>query len=405
MLLSVFALLLAQNLAQPAPTAPPDLPAAIQLAQEGRNAEALAALQKVVAANPNEHVARLWIASVHARMGHPALAEAVYHSVVIEDPRNVDAWVGLGTVLLQQDRVVEGLDALKRAEQLAPENPNVVAALASGYQLAGENTESISYYERLATMAPTPVNQITLENARRQHGHRFESQTYDEEFNGTTPSTRGEDFALNYRLSEVVRVIGHAQVQSKFDRREQRAGGGVEWRWTPWGTVTGQVLVGGDDNVVLPQHDFLGRVEYGYRRATYTGTLRYFDFLGANVTLLSPGVTVAVTPRWTAGIRYAFTSTETTTTTGIKDHTLDLRAAHEMAPRVWLRGGYVHGIENFDLFSNPVNQLDQFRANTVNVGVQVLLPSLTSIVGGYDYQWRDGGVRMGRINIGLVQAF
>ena len=44
-------------------------------------------------------------------------------------------------------------------------------------------------------------------------------------------------------------------------------------------------------------------------------------------------------------------------------------------------------------------------ADTVNVGVQFLLPSLTSIVGGYDYQWREGGVRMGRINVGLVQAF
>src|SRR5258707_12955713 len=100
MLLSVFALLLAQNLAHPAPTAPPDLPAAIQLAQEGRNAEALAALQKIVAANPEDHTARLWIASVHARMGHPDVAEAVYHSVVLEDPGNVDAWVGLGNVLL-----------------------------------------------------------------------------------------------------------------------------------------------------------------------------------------------------------------------------------------------------------------------------------------------------------------
>src|SRR5258707_2318823 len=82
MLLSVFALLLAQNLAQPAPTAPPDLPAAIQLAQEGRNAEALAALQKVVAANPDERVARLWIANVHARIGHPELAEAGDRSVM-----------------------------------------------------------------------------------------------------------------------------------------------------------------------------------------------------------------------------------------------------------------------------------------------------------------------------------
>src|SRR5207244_5433761 len=143
MLLSLFLLLAAQNVPQPAPTASPDLPAAIRLVQEGRNAEALAALQKVAAADPGDRTARLWIASVHARMGHPDLAEPVYHSIVLEDPRNVDAWVGLGTVLLQQDRVVEGLDALKRAEQLSPENPEVIAALARGYQLAGEHVQSI----------------------------------------------------------------------------------------------------------------------------------------------------------------------------------------------------------------------------------------------------------------------
>jgi len=413
MLLSLLVLALAQNVAQPSPTAPPDLPAAIQLAQDGRNAEALAALQKIVAANPEDHTARLWIASVHARMGHPDVAEAVYHSVVLEDPGNVDAWVGLGNVLLQQDRVVEGLDALRRAEQLSPENPNVVASLADGYRLAGEQTQSISYYQRLTVLAPTITNRITLENARRQHEHRFESQTYGEDYNGVTPATRGSDLALNYRLSEPVRLIGRAQLQTKADRRENRAGGGVEWRYTPWGTVTGQVLVGGD-NRVMPQNDFLGRVEYGYHRATYTGTLRYFDFFGANVVMFAPGATVSLTPRWTVGGRYAFTSTDTATVTGIKGQTLDLRAAHELRPRIWLRGGYVSGVDNFDLYS--IDQIGEFRAKTATVGVQLLLPSLTAIVANYDYQWRGNRVtpvsspsipdqRMWRINVGLVQAF
>src|SRR5947208_13570863 len=106
MLLSLFLLLLAQGAAQPAPNnIAADLPAAIQLAQEGRSAEALAALQKIAAANPNDHLARLWIANVHERMGHPELAAAVYHSIVLEDPRDVDAWIGLGTALLQEDQV------------------------------------------------------------------------------------------------------------------------------------------------------------------------------------------------------------------------------------------------------------------------------------------------------------
>ncbi len=402
MLLSLFLLLLAQGVAPAINNIAPDLPAAIQLAQEGRNAEALAALQKITAANPNDHLARLWVANVHSRMGHPDLAAAVYHSIVLEDPRNVDAWIGLGNALLHQDEVIDGLDALKRAEQLAPQNLNVVAALASGYQLAGEDAQAIAYRQRLVTISPTPANLLSLQNARREYSNRVEGQTYDEDFNGSTPTTKGADFAVNYRLSDPLRVIGRVQVQTKFGRRENREGGGVEWRWTPWGTLTGQVLVGGS-NRVLPQHDYLGRVDYGYHRATYTGQLRYFDFFGANVTMLSPGLTFAWTPRWTFGLRYALTKTDTSTSTGVRGNTLDLRAAHEIRPRVWARGGYVRGVENFDNFST--DRIGDFRAKTANVGVQVVLKSLTSIVGSYDYQWRKNGVRMGRINLSVVQAF
>jgi Tfp pilus assembly protein PilF len=403
MLLSLFLLLLAQEVA-PAPNAAAssDLSAAIELAQSGQNAEALVAMQKIAAANPEDLLTRLWIANVHMRMRHPELAEPVYRSVAIEDPNNVDAWVGLGTALLHQDRIVEGLDALKRAEEIAPENPNVVGALAAAYQLAGDDRQSISYRQRLVTMSPTRTNVMLLEDARRAHGHRFETQAYDEDFSGPTQSTRASDIAINYRLSEVVRVIGRAQLQTKFGRREDREGGGIEWRWTPWGTFTGQVLVG-DGNRVLPQRDYLGRIDYGYRSATWTGQLRYFDFFGANVLMVSPGVTLAPAPRWTVGLRYALTSTDFATVTGIKSHTFDLRVARELTRRIWARGGYVRGIDDFENFS--VDRAGEFRANTAVGTLQILLPSLTSIVGSYDYQWRADDVRMGRASIALVQAF
>ena len=403
MLLSLFLLLLAQEVA-PAPNAgaSSDLSAAIELAQSGQNAEALVAMQKIAAANPEDLLTRLWIANVHMRMGHPELAEPVYRSIAVEDPNNVDAWVGLGTALLHQDRIVEGLDALKRAEEIAPENPGVVGALAAAYQLAGDDRQSIAYRQRLVTMSPTRANVMLLEDARRAHGHRFETQAYDEDFNGPTQSTRASDIAINYRLSEVVRVIGRAQLQTKFGRREDREGGGIEWRWTPWGTITGQVLVG-DGNRVLPQRDYLGRIDYGYRSATWTGQLRYFDFFGANVLMFSPGVTLAPAPRWTVGLRYALTSTDFATVTGVKSHTFDLRVARELTPRIWARGGYVRGIEDFENFS--FDRAGEFRANTAIGTLQILLPSLTSIVGSYDYQWRADDVRMGRASIALVQAF
>ncbi len=380
----------------------PDLPAAIQLAQQGRNNEALIALQKIAAANPGDHLARLWIAQLHDRMGHPELAEPVYHSLVLEDPRNVDALVGVGVTLLELDQVDDAIDALERAEQLAPQNPNVLTALADAYARAGRSERSLAYSERVVTLSPTQTHLLALEQARREHGHRIESQTYDEQFNGPTPDTRGEDISVNLRVSEVLRVSGRDQIQTKFNRRENRAGGGVEWRWTPAVTLTGQALVG-TSNRVLPQADYLGQVDYSYHRATWTGAVRYFDFFGANVVMVSPAVTMAPSSRWTLGLRYAMTKTDTALSTGVRGYTLQLRAAHELRPRMWLHGAYTRGVENFENFSS--DRIGAFRAHTATAAVQVLLPTLTSIVGSYDYQKRPNGVKMGRINIALVQSF
>ena len=402
MLLSVLLVLLAQDIAPSPNAAGSDLTAAIELAQSGREAEALIAMQKIAAANPEDHVARLWIANLHMRMGHPNLAEAVYRRIVVEDPQNVDAWVGLGTALLHQDRIVEALDALERSEEIAPENPNVVGALASAYQLAGDDRRSISYRQRLVAMSPTKTNVMLLEDARRAYGHRLETQAYDEDFTAPTQSSRASDIALNYRLSEVVRVIGRAQVQRKFGRREDREGGGVVWRWMPWGTFTGQALIN-NSNRVMPQRDYLGRIDYGYHQVTWTGQVRYFDFFGANVLMLSPGVTLAPSPRWTVGLRYALTSTDFATITGVQNQTFDVRVAREVAPRIWATGGFIRGVENFDSFS--IDEAGEFHAKTASGSVQILLPSLTSILGRYDYQWRQDSMRMGRATISLVQAF
>ena len=111
MLLSLLLLTLALDATPqgtPGNTTAADLPAAIQLTQQGQDAEALAALQRIAAANPTDHQARLWIARVHERMGHPDLAEAVYRSVVLEDPQNVEALVGVGVSLLAQDAICAG---------------------------------------------------------------------------------------------------------------------------------------------------------------------------------------------------------------------------------------------------------------------------------------------------------
>jgi YaiO family outer membrane protein len=404
MLLSLFLLMLAQAATlEPTPTsAAADLPAAIQLSQQGQDAEALAALQKIAAANPNDRVARLQIADLYVRLGHPDLAEPVYRSIVLEDPRNVEALVGVGVALLAQDQVSASIDVLEHTEPLAPEDAALLTALGDANRRAGRTERSIGYFERATAISPTPEHRFALEQARREYGHRVESQTYDEQFSGNTPDTRGTDLGVNVRLSETLRVVGRGQVQTKFGRRENRAGGGGQWRWSPTATVTAQALVG-NGNRVLPQGDYLGQIDYGYHRAVWTATVRYFDFFGANVTMVSPAVTLTPSNAWTLALRYAMTSTDTATVSGTRGHSLQLRAAHEIKPRIWLHGGYTRGVENFDNFS--VDRIGEFRAHTGTGAVEFVLPTLTSIVGGYDYQHRANGATMGRINISLVQSF
>jgi tetratricopeptide (TPR) repeat protein len=78
--------------AEPSPQ-PPEVPergSAIALAQGRQYEQALDAFRRLAAANPDDHDARLWIARLHGWMGHPDQAEAVYRSVLLEDPLTGD---------------------------------------------------------------------------------------------------------------------------------------------------------------------------------------------------------------------------------------------------------------------------------------------------------------------------
>jgi hypothetical protein len=105
----------------------------------------------------------------------------------------------------------------------------------------------------------------------------------------------------------------------------------------------------------------------------------------------------------TSCLLYAATSTPTVSASGVRGDTLQFRAEHEIRPRVWLHGVYSRGVENFDNFSS--DRIGAFKANTGTAAVQVRFPTLTSLVGSYDYQRRPNGVTMNRFNIALVQSF
>lgn len=403
----LFTLLLAATLSE-APQAPPaSVPSATSqaaaLETASRYEEALAALQRLAAANPNDHGVRLAIARLHMNAGHPDRAETVYGSIVNEDASNLEALLGVADARMAQARYEDALEVLERAERLAPHNPMVLERLGRTHYEMGRSRLAVAYLERVSTISTALDYRMALERARLAYQHRFEIHSFGEQFSGDAPDSRNADFRVNVRLNDTMRVIGRGQVQQKFSVDDARGGAGLEWRATPYATVITHAFVG-PGNRVMPKGDVLGEVDYGYKRATWMGSVRFFDFEGARVTSLSPGVAYWATDRLSVGLRYAFSVTDTAASEFTANgHTAHVTGAYRVHPRVWLNLGYAGGVDDFDNFS--VDRIGDFRANTVSTGVRLNLPSLTSLVGTYEHQWRENDVTLQRFSVSFARRF
>jgi Flp pilus assembly protein TadD len=386
-----------------APNGPTHAEAA-RIAGEGRNAEALAAFQRLAAANPSDQVARLWIARLHARMGHQERAEPVYRSVLLEDPNSVEAMTGVAAALIARHEPERALELLERAAKLAPSNDEVLSLTGRARQQQGRSSDAITYFERAVEIAPTPPRRQTLEAARLSHLSRVDLRGVSEMFDEASPDSRGGDINLNIRLSDAVRIIGRGQVERQFEVDEQRGGGGIEWRVKPTTLLRGQVLVG-PDNVVLPEGDVLGEIEHSYKNALWIGTVRHFTFNGASTTFISPAVDWMATDRLSIGLRYALSFTDIGTFVSMEPgQTLHVRPVYRISPRVSLQGGYAIGVESFEDFA--IDRIGDFRAQTLSGGIRFNLPMLTSIAANYEQQfWRRDDVRFSRVTLSLSQRF
>lgn len=262
---------------------------AVQMAAEGRDPEALAAFRALAARNPNDREARLWIARLHERMGHPDLAEPVYRSVLLEDSTSTEAALGLASTLLARHEAAEAIELLRAVEDRSPQNAAVFELLGRAHDLEGRPRTAIDYFERATSLMPTRQHRRQLEEARRVYLHRLETRGFSEQFDGSTPDGWNGDLAVNFRLKEGLRLIARGEAQRKFAASEQRGGGGLEWRWRPRTILRGQAIIG-VDTVIMPELDYLGEIEHTHGTAVWIAGIRHFGFTGARTTFLTPAV-------------------------------------------------------------------------------------------------------------------
>jgi len=374
-----------------------------RLANSGSYEAALKQFQALAAANPDDIPARLWIARLHGKLGHPEHAVEVYRSILATQPDNLEALIGLGNSLVTLDRLREASDALTRAEKLAADRPEVLAAQGQLHASANHTTLALAYYNR--AMAIDPSNQdirAQAEALRAARAHRLELDYDFQHFDVDVEDTHAGTVILNARLSDSVRLVAEGQVDRLFGTNDQRAGGGFEFALSRNAHLNVGALAGFDP-VYLPESDFYTQFGYTHRKTTWGVLFRRAGFEDdTDFWILGPELTVRFSDSFDTFIAYY---RSTTTPLGLEDIQTDnvvIRLSGAVTKNFRLGAGFTHGIDRLDWLT-----LDRvgFESDTFALRGNFTLTPFVSLELGYDFQQRPADVRVNRARVGLTFGF
>lgn len=374
-----------------------------RMAKSGNYAAALKQFQALAAANPDDIEARLWIARLHAQMGHPEHAVDVYKSILAVQPQQLDALVGVGQSLVKLGRFAEASDALNRAEALAADRPSVLAAQGQLHQAANRTTLALAYYERALTLDPGNVEIRGMADAlRAERGHRIELDYDFQHLNTDVDDSHLGTFELNARAADALRVFGRGQVERVFGLTDERVGGGVELSMTRQATLTVGAMFGFDP-VYLPESDVFVEVAAQQRRARFGFLVQRAIFENSDLWLVGPELTVRLTDGVDASIDYFHGTTALEgVPNGIGTETVDVRISGPVSKRVRLGAGFTHGIDRRDwLTSDRIT----FESDTFALRATCSFSPFVSLELGYDFQTRPDDVKVQRARAGLTYRF
>jgi protein O-GlcNAc transferase len=196
----------AHGVTRPAP--PHDYEDAARLFRADRPNEALAAVEAVLARQP-DHPAALNLQGVlYRQRGEFARALPCLERAASLDPDNETAWVNLGNVHLDMEDADAAVDAYARALTAAPARTDTLRLLGNALARAGRDAEAITRLDQAMAAAPTSV--ATLRDRARAHymAGRVDAALADLD---TALDTRPDDVELLLVKAQMLRLSGHAK--------------------------------------------------------------------------------------------------------------------------------------------------------------------------------------------------
>ena len=365
-----------------------------RLAASGAYEEALKRFQALAAANPDDVAARLWIGRLHLRMRQPRRAAAVFDSIVAGDPKNVEALSGLGVALVEAGDWEEAAEALDRAEAIAPDRLDVLAAQGRRHAAAGRTTLALAYYGKALASDPANLEIQTLSDAlRASRAHRITAAYNFQRFDPSIGDFNSGAIEVNAHVNDALRVFASGELLRWAEANEGRGGGGIEWLAHPRVTLRAGASFGGE--LWLPSTDVFGDAAYRSGRTRWIGTVRFFDFDGADLWIAGPGLAVELTSRVMVEAHYLRGRTKSDAGESLVTDNFVLGVHARPGRRFGAFAEYRHGIDRLDWLT--ADRLFADDANTLGLGGSIDLTPFVTLGGSYDHQDRSPGtVRRGR---------
>lgn len=120
----------------------------------GKTKDALAFLQSVVSASPDNVEARVLQGQLLSQLGSREPARQAFEAALQRNPKSVAAYQGLASLHLGENKLELADDVLQRALRELPDDFGLLLSRASLMEQAGKNEDAIAQYEKLLKLRP-----------------------------------------------------------------------------------------------------------------------------------------------------------------------------------------------------------------------------------------------------------
>jgi len=370
----------------------------------------------------------LWVATLSDWLRDSVTATQFYDRALALEPLNVEALVGKAYALMRQQEFQTALEPLSMARLVAPNNTDVLLALARAHYYQGDAQAAREYVDQVLNLDPESqdAEQLTALFARSRPLEVRLGYGNDRS-SAVSPSKMGS-LSVGY-VGERSRISGHYERWHEFDEKVDLGGFSFNQRFGNSLWLRGDAMLAAGATVSA-EEDYTAGMAWSLPGGLVMGAdYRYLRFQLDKTHVVAPLIEYYFeTPIWIRAMFYkSWTEFEPT---AMVDNNESFRVHYyqQVTQPVLINFGFAHGNETFSALPpdrlgtidslrtierlrragllddtlRTIEPLDRFEASTYSGGVDFKLSPGLSVDLNFSYQDRTDGSSHSTFGVGFT---